>query len=128
MSTRASGKPAAKQSAPNPATPYEGKRETKQDTIDRLRKQRHVLLSKKSTAAVVESDLREQVSNLQNQVGALKASDASVAKQTPAFDVNSLSKRVQKMQTAAESAISDQRARYRGSWCFCIFVGGVGVF
>ena len=37
MSNRSSGKPAAKQTAPTPATPYDFKRETKQDTIvDRL--------------------------------------------------------------------------------------------
>ena len=72
MSTRASGKPAARQSASTPATPYEGKKETKQETRDRLRTQRDVLLSKKAASAVLESDLREQVLNLQNQVGVLK--------------------------------------------------------
>ena len=40
MSTRSSGKPAAKQTTPTPATPYDFKRETKQVTIGRLRTQR----------------------------------------------------------------------------------------
>ena len=58
MSTRMSGKPPAKQPAPIPTTPYEGPKETKQDTIKRLRMQRDVLLTKKSSAEAVEADLR----------------------------------------------------------------------
>ena len=90
MSNRSSGKPAAKQTAPTPATPYDFKRETKQDTIDDSRlpaahtARRSVvccLLSKKTASAVVKSELREQVFNLQQKLGVLemKASNVSAA-------------------------------------------------
>ena len=115
MSTRTSGKPPAKQPAPTPATPYAGPKETKQDTIKRLRMQRGVLLTKKSSAEAVESDLRAQLAQLHGQVSELKASNASNSKDSSSSASNSkaLSKRVQEMQTAAENAMSDQRARYR---------------
>ena len=99
MSTRTSGKPPVKQPASTPATPYEGPKETKQDTIKRLRVQRGVLLTKKTSAEAVESDLRAQVANLHGQVTELKASNASNAKDSSssAFDRKALSKRVQEM-------------------------------
>ena len=76
MSTRMSGKPPAKQPAPTPATPYEGPKETKQGTIKRLRMQRDVLLTKKSSAEAVEADLRAQLALLHGQVTELKAENA----------------------------------------------------
>ena len=110
-----SGKPAAKQPAPTPATPYEGPKETKQGTIERLRLQRDVLLTKKSSAEAVEADLRAQLALLHGQVTELKAENASNSKgsSVSAFNSKALTKKVQEMQTAAECAMSDQRARYR---------------
>ena len=76
--------------------------------------------TKKTSAQAVESDLRVQLAHLHGQVTERKASNASNEKDSSssAFNSRALTKRVQdsskqEMQTAAESAMSDQRARYR---------------
>ena len=76
--------------------------------------------TKKTSAQAVESDLRAQLAHLHGQVTERKASNASNEKDSSssAFNSRALTKRVQdsskqEMQTAAESAMGDQRARYR---------------
>ena len=98
--TRASGKPTAKPpSAPTPATPHVGKKDNKQDTIDRLRAQRDVLLAKKSAAAAVEAQLREEATTLHRQLLEARNAPQGTADQAA---ITSMAARVSAMQTAAE--------------------------
>ena len=97
--TRTSGKPAGNPpSAYTPATPYAGKKETKQATIERLRSQRDVLLAKKSAAAEVEEQLREEVVALRQQLAKAQQTSRAGLNQT---SLQALTAKVSAMQTAA---------------------------